>query len=69
MIPPEEHVQVYINGGHMEYTMKSTLKNFAIHIYVNNNSMKNILYLKEVVNYFRVTMDTNEYHTMLIHLN
>ena len=36
-------------------------------IYVNDKSMANILSLKEVADYFRITMDTKEYHTMLFH--
>ena len=35
-------------------------------IYVNNNSMPNILSLMELANSFRVTMDTKEDYSMLL---
>ena len=44
--PPVENLRVYSNGGHMEYTMKDNLNIIHMSIYVNNNSMENILYLK-----------------------
>ena len=52
----------------MDSTMKVTI-NIPVSIYVNDNSLAKILYLKEVANYFRVTMDTNEDHTMLVNFN
>ena len=36
-------------------------------IYVNDKSMANIISLKGVVDYFRVTMDNKEDHTILVH--
>ena len=36
-------------------------------IYVNDNSIVNTLSLKEEVDYFRVTMNNKEDHTMLVH--
>ena len=36
-------------------------------VYVNDNSMVNILSLKEVADSFRITMYTKEYHAMLVH--
>ena len=50
----------------MDYTMRGTLDILPMGIYVIDNSMANILYLKEVEDYFRVTMDTKEDHTMLV---
>ena len=35
--------------------------------YVNDNSMANILSLKEVADYLRVTMYNKKYHAMLVH--
>ena len=49
----------------MEYTMRGTLDILPMDIYVNDNSMANILSLKEVAHYFRMTMDTKEDHVML----
>ena len=46
VIPPEEHIRVYINGGHMDYTMRGILDILPMDIYVNDNSMANILSLK-----------------------
>ena len=56
--PPAEHLRVYSNGVHIDYTMKVTLNILSISIYFNNNSMSDIISLKEVENSFRVTMDT-----------
>ena len=38
-------------------------------IYVTDNSMADIISLKEVADYFHVTMDTKENHTMLVQYN
>ena len=46
MIPSEEHLHVYSNEGHMDYTMRGTLDILPMDIYVNDNSMANILSLK-----------------------
>ena len=46
--------------------MKSTLNIIPMSIYVNNNSMPNILSLMELANSFRVTMDTKEDYSMLL---
>ena len=54
----EEHLRVYSNGGHMDYTMRGTMEILPMGIYVNDNSMENTLSLKEVADSFRVTMDT-----------
>ena len=49
--------------------MHSTLNISPMIIYVIDESIANILSFKEVENYFYVTMDTNEYHAMLVHFN
>ena len=41
--PPEEHLRVYSNEGHMDYTMRSTMDILPMGIYVNENSMENTL--------------------------
>ena len=46
----------------MNYTIRGTLDILPMGIYVNYNSMVNILSLKEVAYYFRVTMDNKYYH-------
>ena len=66
MSPSEEHLQVYCNGGHMEYTMRGTMDMLPMGVYVNDNSMENILSIKEVVDSFHVTMYTKEDHKMLV---
>ena len=38
-------------------------------IYVKNNSMANLIYIKRVKISFRVTMDTKEDHAILVNLN
>ena len=67
VIPPKEHLRFYSNRGHMECTMRGTLDILSMGIYVNDNSMANILSLKEVAYSFRMTMDIKEDHTMLVH--
>ena len=51
----------------MDYTMTGTLDILPMVIYVNDNSMANILSLKEVDYYFRFTMGTKEDQEMLVH--
>ena len=67
--PSEEHLHVYSNVGQMDYTMRGTLDILPMGIYVNYNSMANILSLKEVTYYFRMTIYIKEYHKMLVHYN
>ena len=47
--------------------MRGTLDILLMVVYLNDNSMENILALKEVTQYFRGTMDTKEDHEMLVH--
>ena len=58
VIPSEKHLHVYSNWGHMDYTMRGILDILPMYIYVNSNSMANIISLKEMADSFRVTMDT-----------
>ena len=51
----------------MDYTITSTLDVLHMGIYVNDNSMANILSLKEVAYSFRMTMDIKADHAMLVH--
>ena len=51
----------------MDYTMRGILDILPMDIYENDNSMANIISLKEVAYYFRVTMDAKEDHAMLVH--
>ena len=46
MSPSEGHLWVYGNGGHTEYIMRGTVDILPMVIYVNDNSMTNILSLK-----------------------
>ena len=46
LILSEKHLRVYSNGGHMDYTMRGTRDILHMDIYVNDNSMANILYFK-----------------------
>ena len=47
--------------------MMGILDILPMDIYVNDNSMANILFIKEVSSYFCVTMDNKEDHAMLVH--
>ena len=67
MSPSKEHLHVYINGGHMDFTLRGTLDILPMGIYVNDNFMAKIISLKEVTDYFQVIMDTKEDHRMLVH--
>ena len=67
MSSSEEHLRFYSNRGHMECTMRGTLDILSMGIYVNDKSMANILYFKEVTEYFRMTIDTKEDLTILVH--
>ena len=42
----------------MNYTIRVNLDILPMGIYVNDNYIANIPYIKEVADYFRVTMDT-----------
>ena len=46
VIPLEEHLCVYSNGCHTYYTMRGILDILPMDIYVNDNSMATIFYLK-----------------------
>ena len=49
------------------YTMGGILDILPMDISLNNNSMATILSLKEMEDPLRVTMDTKEYHAMIVH--
>ena len=51
----------------MDYSIMGILNIPPMNIYIYDNSMANFLSLKEVADYFRMTMDTKEDHTMLFH--
>ena len=51
----------------MDYNIRGTLDTLPMIIYVNDNYMANIIYLKEVADYFCVTMDSREDHAILFH--
>ena len=50
----------------MESTMRGILDILPMEIYANDNSMAKIPSLKGMADSFRVTMDTKEYHAMLV---
>ena len=51
----------------MDFIMRDSLDIIPMSIYVNDNSMANIISLREVADYFRVAMDTEEDHALLVH--
>ena len=51
----------------MDYSMKFTMDIFPMSVYVNDNSMADILFLKEVSYSFRMVMYTKADHTMVVH--
>ena len=58
VIPSEENLRLYSNGVHTDYNMRGTVYILPMIIYVNDNSMANILSFKKVAYYFHVTMYT-----------
>jgi hypothetical protein len=65
----EEVMRVFTNGGSQDYSEIGTLKLFPFNVYYNPRSLANILSLAQVSEMFRVTMDTNEAHTMMVHVS
>ena len=51
----------------MDYTMGVNLDILSMGIYISDNSMVNTLTLKEMENYFLVTVYTKKDHTILVH--
>ena len=66
MSPSEEHFRVYSNGGHMDYTVRETLYILPLRIYLNDNPIADTISLREVADYFHVTMYTKDNHAMLV---
>ena len=64
MTPLEENLRIFINGGHMDYTLRGTLDSLPMGIYVDDNTTENILFFKEVADSFHVTIYTKEDHSM-----
>ena len=65
----KEVMHVISNGGSQDYDAVGTLKLFPFNVYFNPKSLANILSLAQVQNMFRVTMDTAEEPTMMVHLS
>ena len=63
----QDSICVYTYGGHKDYHMVGNLNIFPIPVFVNPDSMANILSLQDVSKKFRVTMDTSEEMSMLVH--
>jgi hypothetical protein len=64
----EEVMRVFTNGGSQDYSEIGTLKRFPFNVYYSPQSLANILSLAQVSEMFRVTMDTNEAPTMMVHV-
>ena len=63
----EESLRVFENGGHQDYHMTGHLKLLPWEVFINPVSMANIVLLKDVAAKFRVTMDTKDDASMLVH--
>ena len=68
IVPIDEPVWVFIDGGSQDYVEKGTLKLFDFPVYFNGRSMANILSLSEVASIYRVTMDTSASSNIVVHL-
>ena len=62
-----ESVRMFTNGGHIDFRSKATLTMFDLSVYVNKTSMANILAFKDVASKFRITMDTESEHAIVVH--
>ena len=65
----EDSIRVHTNGGHMDFDKKGILKFFDMPVFVNTNSLANILSLKDVTKRFRVTMESEVEKAMLVHVS
>jgi hypothetical protein len=65
----EEVMRVFTNGGSQDYSEIGTLKLFPFNVYYNPRSLANILSLTQVSEMFRVTMDTDDAPTMMVHVS
>ena len=62
-----ESMDVFTNGGHIEYKQYGTVYLFSLKVFYNPNSISNIFSLVDVTSQFRVTMDINNKPAMFIH--
>ena len=60
---------VYTNGGQVQYNRVGTFSLLPFQVYFDEQSMENILSLKDVSSHFRVTMDTMVEHSMNMHVS
>jgi hypothetical protein len=65
----EEELVIQTNGGSKCFDLKSRMKIFPINVHFNDDSMANILALKDVVEMTRarITMDTDTEHAITVH--
>ena len=65
----EELMTVYTNRGQVTYDNVGTFSLFPFEVYFAEDSMANILLLKDVSSRYRVTMDTTVKNSMNVHLS
>jgi hypothetical protein len=65
----EELMRVFTSDGFQDYSEIGTLKLFPFNVYYNPQPLANILSLAQVSEMFRVTMDTAEAPTMMVHVS
>jgi hypothetical protein len=65
-----EGIRAYSNGGYMDYEEGGVVSVLpALNAYYNPDSLANILSLSEVSQYYRVTMDTEQSHSMTVFIS
>ena len=65
---PGNNMQVYTNGGIINYHKEADLKLLPFTVYYKKQSMANVLFVKDVADHFRITMDMFQECCMLVHL-
>ena len=64
-----EELRASTNGGHQNYDHTATLKNLPFGVFLNEQSLSNILLFDAVESKFRITIDTELDPSINIHLN
>ena len=64
-----EEIRAYTNGGHQYYDHTATLKLLPFEVFLNEQSLANILSFAAVASKFRITLDTELDQLIKVHLH
>ena len=62
-------MEFYTTGGYHDYKEEGELSLFPFAVFYDGYSILNIIYLKDVANIFRITMDTKNDRATMVHAN